>query len=149
VARPGALWASRRTTNCQAEFGLAEPCLTADGIRTDQQGTYPDLNTSGRHVTTSNTGTWWKVRGWLIRHSILLLQAGKTMTTVSKILGHSSVGVTDKIYAHAFDEEEREAVAAVTKRLPLMESIASERAIPQETVRKQKTRNPDDRDSAF
>jgi integrase len=33
-----------------------------------------------------------------LRHTAgsLMLQAGKTMTTVSKILGHSSVGVTEK-----------------------------------------------------
>jgi integrase len=54
-----------------------------------------------------------------LRHTAgsLLLQAGKTMTTVSKILGHSSVGVTEQIYAHAYDEDKREAVAAVTRRL--------------------------------
>jgi integrase len=54
-----------------------------------------------------------------LRHTAgsLLLQAGKTMTTVSKILGHSSVGVTEKIYAHAYDEDKRDAVAAVTRRL--------------------------------
>ena len=73
-----------------------------------------------------------------LRHTAgsLLLQAGKTMTTVSKILGHSSVRVTDKIYAGAFDEDKRNGVAAVTERLPIVEQIASERAIPQQTVRK-------------
>jgi integrase len=39
------------------------------------------------------------------------------MTTVSKILGHSSVGVTEKIYAHAYDDDKREAVASVSRRL--------------------------------
>jgi integrase len=54
-----------------------------------------------------------------LRHTAgsLMLQAGKTMTTVSKILGHSSVGVTEKIYAHAYDEDKREAVASITRQL--------------------------------
>ena len=54
-----------------------------------------------------------------LRHTAgaLMLQAGKTMTMVSKILGHSSVGVTEKIYAHAYDEDKRDAVASVTRRL--------------------------------
>jgi integrase len=47
----------------------------------------------------------------------LMLQAGKTMTTVSKILGHSSVGVTEKIYAHAYDDDKRDAVSSVSQRL--------------------------------
>ncbi|MEO7912898.1 MAG: tyrosine-type recombinase/integrase [Roseiflexaceae bacterium] len=42
----------------------------------------------------------------------LMLQAGKTMTTVSKILGHSSVGVTEKIY-----DDKRDAVSSVWQRL--------------------------------
>jgi integrase len=54
-----------------------------------------------------------------LRHTAgsLMLQAGKTMTVVSKILGHSSVGVTEKIYAHAYDEDKRDAVSSVTRRL--------------------------------
>lgn len=54
-----------------------------------------------------------------LRHTAgsLMLQAGKTMTTVSKILGHSSVGITEKIYAHAYDDDKRDAVASVTRRL--------------------------------
>ena len=54
-----------------------------------------------------------------LRHTAgsLMLQAGKTMTVVSKILGHSSVGVTERIYAHAYDDDKRDAVAAVTRRL--------------------------------
>jgi integrase len=54
-----------------------------------------------------------------LRHTAgsLMLQAGKTMTTVSKILGHSSVGVTEKIYAHSYEDEKRDAVASVTRRL--------------------------------
>jgi integrase len=46
-----------------------------------------------------------------------MLQAGKTMTTVSKILGHSSVGVSEKIYAHAYDDDKRDAVSSVSQRL--------------------------------
>jgi integrase len=46
-----------------------------------------------------------------------MLQASKTMTTVSKILGHSSVGVTEKIYAHAYDDDKRDAVSSVSQRL--------------------------------
>jgi integrase len=54
-----------------------------------------------------------------LRHTAgsLMLQAGKSMTTVSKILGHSSVGVTEKIYAHAYEEDKRAAVSAITRRL--------------------------------
>jgi len=54
-----------------------------------------------------------------LRHTSgsLMLQAGKTMTTVSKILGHSSVGVTEKIYAHAYDDDKRDAISAVSRRL--------------------------------
>src|SRR5262245_30032110 len=54
-----------------------------------------------------------------LRHTAgsLMLQAGKTMTVVSKILGHSSVGVTEKTYAHAYEEDKRDAVASVTQQL--------------------------------
>src|SRR5919107_1900813 len=54
-----------------------------------------------------------------LRHTAgsLMLQAGKTMTTVSKILGHSSVGATEKIYAHAYDDDKRDAVSSVSRRL--------------------------------
>lgn len=54
-----------------------------------------------------------------LRHTAgsLMLQAGQTMTTVSKILGHSSVGITERTYAHAFDEDKRDAVTQVTRRL--------------------------------
>jgi len=54
-----------------------------------------------------------------LRHTAgsLMLQAGKTMTTVSKILGHSSVGVTEKIYAHAYDEDKRDAISSVSRQL--------------------------------
>jgi integrase len=46
-----------------------------------------------------------------------MLQAGKTMTVVSKILGHSSVGVTERTYAHAYEDDKRDAVASVTHLL--------------------------------
>lgn len=54
-----------------------------------------------------------------LRHTAgsLMLQAGKTMTVVSKILGHSSVGVTERVYAHSYEEDMRAAVASVTQRL--------------------------------
>jgi integrase len=54
-----------------------------------------------------------------LRHTAgsLMLQAGKSMTTVSKILGHSSVGVTEQIYAHSYEDEKRDAVASVSRRL--------------------------------
>ncbi len=54
-----------------------------------------------------------------LRHTAgsLMLQAGKTMTTVSKILGHSSVGVTEKVYAHAYDDDKRDAVSSISQRL--------------------------------
>lgn len=54
-----------------------------------------------------------------LRHTAgsLMLQAGKTMTTVSKILGHSSVGVTEKIYAHAYEDDKRDAIASISRRL--------------------------------
>lgn len=54
-----------------------------------------------------------------LRHTAgsLMLQAGKTMTTVSKILGHSSVGVTEKIYAHAYEDDKRDAISSVSRRL--------------------------------
>lgn len=58
-----------------------------------------------------------------LRHTSgsLMLQAGKTMTTVSKILGHSSVGVTEKIYAHAYEDDKRDAVSSVSQRLRRVE----------------------------
>jgi integrase len=54
-----------------------------------------------------------------LRHTAgsLMLQGSKSMTTVSKLLGHSSVGVTEKIYAHSYEDEKREAVASVSRRL--------------------------------
>ena len=39
------------------------------------------------------------------------------LESVSKILGHSSVGVTEKIYAHAYDDDKRDAVSSVSQRL--------------------------------
>ncbi len=73
-----------------------------------------------RHLTISATkARLGKLTFHQLRHTAgsLMLQAGKTMTTVSKILGHSSVGVTEKIYAHSYEDEKRDAVASVTKRL--------------------------------
>lgn len=73
-----------------------------------------------RHLEqTATKAKLGKVTFHELRHTAgsLMLQNGKTMTTVSKILGHSSVGVTDKIYAHSYEEDKREAVASVTRRL--------------------------------
>lgn len=46
-----------------------------------------------------------------------MLAEGAQITDVSKILGHSSVAVTAKIYAHSFAENRRKAVASVARRL--------------------------------
>jgi integrase len=73
-----------------------------------------------RHLeTTATKAKLGKVTFHELRHTAgsLMLQNGKTMTTVSKILGHSSVGVTEKIYAHSYEDDKREAVASVTRRL--------------------------------
>ena len=54
-----------------------------------------------------------------LRHTAgsLMLQKGQTMTTVSKVLGHSSVEVTGRIYAHAFEDDKRNAVTQVSSLL--------------------------------
>lgn len=54
-----------------------------------------------------------------LRHTAgsLQLSENATMTTVSKNLGHSSVSVTAAIYAHAYADEQRQAVSAVARRL--------------------------------
>lgn len=54
-----------------------------------------------------------------LRHTAgsLQLSENATMTTVSKNLGHSSVSVTASIYAHAYADEQRQAVSAVARRL--------------------------------
>lgn len=54
-----------------------------------------------------------------LRHTAgsLMLQHGETMTTVSKILGHSSVEVTSRIYAHSYEDDKRNAVTQVSSQL--------------------------------
>lgn len=54
-----------------------------------------------------------------LRHTAgsLHLAENATMTTVSKNLGHSSVSVTAAVYAHAYADDQREAVSAVARRL--------------------------------
>jgi integrase len=54
-----------------------------------------------------------------LRHTAGSLQLAEhaTMTTVSKNLGHSSVSVTATVYAHAYADDQREAVSAVARRL--------------------------------
>jgi integrase len=47
----------------------------------------------------------------------LLLAHGATMTEVSEILGHSSVEVTQRIYAHAYGERKRDAIAGLGRIL--------------------------------
>jgi integrase len=47
----------------------------------------------------------------------LLLAHGATMTEVSEILGHSSVEVTQRIYAHAYADRKRDAVAELGRIL--------------------------------
>ena len=46
-----------------------------------------------------------------------MLMAGARMTEVSEVLGHSSVKVTQDIYAHAFPETRREAVTGLSRLL--------------------------------
>jgi integrase len=54
-----------------------------------------------------------------LRHTAgsLMLMAGARMTEVSEVLGHSSVKVTQDIYAHAFPETRREAVTGLSRLL--------------------------------
>lgn len=54
-----------------------------------------------------------------LRHSAgsLMLLAGARITEVSEVLGHSSVKVTQDIYAHAFPETRREAVTGLSRLL--------------------------------
>ena len=54
-----------------------------------------------------------------LRHTAgsLMLLAGARYAEVSEVLGHSSVAVTQKIYAHAFPETRREAVAGLGRLL--------------------------------
>ena len=46
-----------------------------------------------------------------------MLAEGAQITDVSKILGHSSVAVTAKIYAHSYQDNQRKAVASVAQQL--------------------------------
>lgn len=60
-----------------------------------------------------------KIRVHDLRHTCatLMLDAGISLVTVSKILGHSSVAVTAKIYAHALDKSKASAIAVLSGRL--------------------------------
>jgi integrase len=60
-----------------------------------------------------------KIRVHDLRHTCatLMLDAGASLVTVSKILGHSSVAVTAKIYAHALDKSKASAIATLSERL--------------------------------
>lgn len=60
-----------------------------------------------------------KIRIHDLRHTCatLMLDAGVPLVTVSKILGHSSVAVTAKIYAHALDKSKASAIATLSGRL--------------------------------
>lgn len=60
-----------------------------------------------------------RVRIHDLRHTAgsLMLAAGATLTDVSKILGHSSVTVTARIYAHSYTENQRRAVSNLTEAL--------------------------------
>lgn len=54
-----------------------------------------------------------------LRHTAgsLMLLADARMTEVSEILGHSSVKVTQDIYAHAYPETRRDAVTGLGRLL--------------------------------
>jgi integrase len=54
-----------------------------------------------------------------LRHTAgsLMLMAGARYAEVSEVLGHSSVKVTQDIYAHAFPETRREAMAGLGRLL--------------------------------
>jgi integrase len=60
-----------------------------------------------------------KIRVHDLRHTCatLMLDAGVSLVTVSKILGHSSVAITAKIYAHALDKSKASAIATLSERL--------------------------------
>jgi integrase len=60
-----------------------------------------------------------RIRVHDLRHTsaTLMLDAGVPLVTVSKILGHSSVAVTAKIYAHALDKSKASAIATRSGRL--------------------------------
>lgn len=54
-----------------------------------------------------------------LRHSAgsLMLEEGAQMHHVSETLGHSSSNVTRKVYAHAYEDGKRKAVAGVSRRI--------------------------------
>lgn len=54
-----------------------------------------------------------------LRHTAgsLMLDSGALMHNVSRLLGHSSISVTERIYAHPYDETQREVVAGATRLL--------------------------------
>lgn len=60
-----------------------------------------------------------KIRVHDLRHTCatLMLDTGIPLVTVSKVLGHSSVAVTAKIYAHALDKSKASAIATLSERL--------------------------------
>jgi integrase len=71
-------------------------------------------------LTTANLP---QIRIHDLRHTCatLLLTDGAPLVTVSKILGHSSVAVTAKIYAHALDKSKASAIASLSQRLRRVE----------------------------
>lgn len=54
-----------------------------------------------------------------LRHTAgsLMLAAGAEIADVSKILRHSSIVVTMKVYAHSYKDNRRKAVASVARQL--------------------------------
>lgn len=65
-----------------------------------------------------------KIRVHDLRHTCatLMLDTGIPLVTVSKILGHSSITVTAKIYAHALDKSKASAIATLSGRLRRVQS---------------------------
>jgi hypothetical protein len=45
-----------------------------------------------------------------------MLAEGAKLTDMSKTLGHSSVAITGKVYAHGYEEGKRAAVAGVGRK---------------------------------
>ena len=70
-------------------------------------------------VALKRAGLPQTIRFHDLRHTAgsLMLAEGAQITDVSKLLGHSSVAVTAKIYAHSFTENRRKAVASVARQL--------------------------------
>lgn len=54
-----------------------------------------------------------------LRHTSgsLMLASGAELTDVSKTLGHASVAITGKVYAHSYEEGKRKAVAGAGRRM--------------------------------